>query len=246
MSTMILTPLLSSSRNSFWVFDANGHACSHGCDPAFSMDDDGFWRCSHGQWRVVDEVPSSHRSHHANVCPGHCSQHPLIDDLMAAFNRAQDMGLLWGDIIMEWDEAQKAAETPAERTARLDREAAEDRKRAAAIRASEIAKVETVVASMRAIEPSAKSRLPIHRHGLKPCRYFCHDGVLGKAAPAQRCPKSGMLWPAGCAPHLKKRCEFFHPDEAEWALIVAGKASEVSRTGGRDFSALKGAGGGRR
>jgi hypothetical protein len=150
------------------------------------------------------------------------------------------MGLLWGDIIMEWDAAQKAAETPAQRAARLDREAAEERRRVAAIKASEAAKVETVVASMRAIEPSAKSRLPIHRHGLKPCRYFCQDGVLGKPAPAQRCPKSGMLWPAGCAPHLKKRCEFFHPDEPEWALIVAGKSAEVDRSGGRDFSALKG------
>jgi len=210
------------------------------------MDSDGLWRCDHGQWRVVDEVPSSSRPHHVNVCPGHCAQHPLVDDIFMMFLQAEDMGILWGDIVLDWERAALAAETPAERAARLDREAAEERKRIAAIKASEVAKVDVVVACMRAVEPSAKSRLPIHRHGLKPCRYFCQDGVLGKPAPAQKDPKSGMWWPAGCAPHLKKRCEFFHPDEPEWALIVAGKASQVAQTGGRDFSALKGCGGGRR
>jgi len=244
MATLTLAPLLSS-RKPYWVFDANGHACSHDCDPAWSMDQDGFWRCYHGQWRVVYEEPCSSRPHHANLCQGRCKQHPLIDEQMALFFNAEDAGILWGDIIMEMEYAAKASETAAERSARLDREAAEERKRAAAIKASEVSKVESVVSAMRAIEPSAKSRLPIHRHGLKPCRYFCQDGVLGKPAPAQKDPKSGMWWPAGCAPHLKKRCEFFHPDEPEWALIVAGKASQVAQTGGRDFSALK-SGGGRR
>lgn len=241
---LTLSPF-SSSRKSYWVFDANGHACSGNCDPAWSMDDDGFWRCYHGQWRVVYEEPSVDRPHHAHLCPGRCKQHPLVDDVLAMFLHAEDAGILWGDIVLDWENAARAAETPAERSARLDREAAEERKRAAAIKASEVAKVEVVVACMRAIEPSAKSRLPIHRHGLKPCRYFCQDGVLGKPAPAQKDPKSGMWWPAGCAPHLKKRCEFFHPDEPEWELIKAGKATQVERTGGRDFSALKGCGGGR-
>ncbi|NBO60995.1 MAG: hypothetical protein EBU82_08500 [Flavobacteriia bacterium] len=229
-----------SSRSTFWVFDANGHACSKGCDPAYSMDDDGFWRCMHGQWRVVDEAPSVDRPHHPHTCPGHCRQHPLINGLVSDFFRATDAGLFWGDILIAEEMAALDAETPAQRAARLDREAAEERRRVAAIQQSEKAKVNDVVSAMRAIEPSAKSRLPIHRHGLKPCRYFCYQGVLGRPNPAEKDPKSGMWWPAGCAPHLKKKCEFFHPDEPEWALIVAGKAQQVERTGGRDFSALKG------
>jgi hypothetical protein len=237
MSALTLSPL-SSSRNSFWIFDANGHACTGNCDSGWAMDQDGFWRCDHGQWRVLSEAPSSERPHHANACPGHCRQHPLVDDLVRLFLTAEDMGLTWGDIMMEEDDRARAAETPAERTARLDRQAAEERRTAAAIKASELAKVEAVVAGMRKVEPSAKSMHPCHRTGLKPCRYFCQDGILGKAAPAQRDPRSGMLWPAGCAPHLKKRCEFFHPDEPEWALIMAGKTAQVDRTGGRDFSAL--------
>ncbi len=237
-SALVLAPM--SSRDSYWVFDANGHPCSGHCDPGFAMDSDGFWRCHCGQWRVVSEHPSVDRPHNEHVCPGNCRQHPLLDASLIAMLRAEDRGVLWGDIMMEIEAQMLAAETPAERSARLDREAAEERRIKASIKQAEVNKVESVVSCMRSVEPSAKARLPIHRHGLKPCRYFCHDGVLGKAAPAQQDPKSKMWWPAGCAPHLKKKCEFFHPDEPEWALIVAGKASEVTRTGGRDFSALRG------
>lgn len=263
MSNTLVFTNMSSHGPSFWVYDANGHACSKGCDAGYSMDDDGFWRCMHGQWRVIDEIPSANRPHHPNVCPGNCPYHPLLNKMIRDFYRAEDAGIFWGDLILEWDRAALAAETPAQRSARLDAEAREERRRQAEMKRSEELKVESVIAAMPKIPERAKWNHPTHRHGLKPCRYFnacscdrpecrlngCNGkwakeplktckNVMGKAAPAQKDPKSGMWWPAGCAPHLKGKCEFFHPDEPEWAMIVAQKDAQIQNSGGRDFSAL--------
>lgn len=46
---------------------------------------------------------------------------------------------------------------------------------------------------------------------MKPCKYYCHDGILGNPTPA-----SGR-WEAGCQHYNKDGdCQYIHPDEHEW------------------------------
>jgi hypothetical protein len=97
------------------------------CHPQGCLDDyNGYvvWQCNHGSWFVAqeeDEAPAG--EHHFSDCPGHCAEHPLMTpDTVEIARRIRAAGpsrTTWGDIMHEEEQAFLAAETPAEKAARL-------------------------------------------------------------------------------------------------------------------------------
>ena len=194
----------------YWIPAEDECACPAHCEPAHSLESDGYWRCGCGTWKVVSEPPRM-----------------LFPDLAAWCSQSQ-----WGDLMLEQEAAEFARLSAHEQRMRMlleaskAREAAERLSRAAA--ASEIAKAQSIVC-----DRSGKLKKQV----LRPCRYFNYQGVLGRAEPGGT-NKRGVSWAAGCELHLKGCCEFIHPDQAEWQQFTQA-AKPLSRDGARDFSALK-------
>lgn len=207
----------------FWVFHADVGPCEF-CDPAMSMDTDGFWRCAHAQRLVVDEVPVVGRPHDGRVCPGNCAQHPLVDASgpLRLFMNAALTGGWWGDVMSALEEAAREAETPAQKAAREAREAAE---KAEAQKASEAKMVSYHIEKCASVYCDRSGALK--KTVLRMCKWDDHPAENG--------------YPAGCAAHHKGACPWVHKDQPELMReLNAGKAAAVAKTGGRDFSALLG------
>ena len=172
----------------YWLTRDSEYACPGHCEPAHSMENDGYWRCSCGTWKAVSEPPRM-----------------LVPDL-ACWNSQSQLG----DRLLDQEAAEFDRLSAHEQRLRMlleaskAREAAEKMARAAA--ASEIAKAQSIVC-----DRSGK----LKRQVLRPCRYFNYKGVLGRAEPGGT-NKRGVIWEAGCELHLKGCCEFIHPDQAEW------------------------------
>lgn len=197
------------------------------CGPVAS-DEGAFWECKHGKWLWVESwaaVPALPEDHSLEECRGgSCPGHGLMTGDILALYIGPQAGLMWGDILALEHEAELAAETPAQKAARLAEEARKDAERAAAVAAAEIRKAKELVAS----RPSPPNRRYDRRTGKPmPCKFFCFQGVLGKEHPAERDPRTGTMWESGCAFHKKGKCEFFHPDEPEWQVIL-GKVESVA------------------
>jgi hypothetical protein len=220
------------TRKRFWPYPSAAEEDSPSAWPCRScppwMCDEGeFWECDHGKWVWVESwgsVPPLPWDHTLKECRGgSCSGHGMISaDLLPLF-LAQEAGLMWGDIMMMEEEAVRAAETPKERAARLAAEARKEAESQRAMAEAEIRKAKELVA-LRAAPPNRRYD---RRTGKPmPCKFFCFQGVLGREHPAERDPKTGTMWDSGCAYHKKGKCEFFHPDEPEWQVIL-GKVASV-------------------
>lgn len=207
----------------YWVFDAENGACPH-CDPGMAMDQDSFWRCDHMQRLVVDEEPSLGRPHDGRVCPGNCPQHPLVEvsGYMRLFQNATLTGLWWGDVMLALDEAERDAETSAQRAARLVREAVE---REAARIDSEASAVSYHVQKCASVYCDRSGGLK--KTVLRKCKWDDHPAENG--------------FPAGCAAHHKGACPWVHKSQPELMKeLLAGSSGSrpASASNMRDFSAL--------
>jgi hypothetical protein len=49
----------------------------------------------------------------------------------------------------------------------------------------------------------------------KPCKWYCHDGIVGNEHPAQ----DG--YEAGCHDFRRGKCPFYHPFESEWGSVIS-------------------------
>jgi hypothetical protein len=198
---------------------------------------------------VNTEVP-----HLSSECPGRCMKHPLLDAAALAFREQEDLGKTWGDIAEADYLAERAAETPKEREARLKKEAAAEAAALAGIvRYSTGKKADKWCAKGGAM----KFRVP------KPCRYEdlfakrvcagCSATVPVGQTTCQAKKDHGRVCGevlAGCWSHSKGQCIYVHPDEAQWNDAVSGALcydreaqrfflkGEEPVCAARDFSAL--------
>ncbi len=209
----------------FWVFNDAEGACPY-CDPAFSMDNDGFWRCPHMQRLVVEEYPSAERPHDGRVCPGNCRMHTLVDPSGALYlwQNATLTGITWGDLMLAELDAEREKETSAQRTARLALEALE---RETARIDQEKAQVNYHVQKCASVYCDRSGGLK--KTVLRKCKWDDHPAENG--------------FPAGCAAHKKGACPWVHKDQsALMAEFLAGSrpsSSGSASSGGRDFSGLQ-------
>lgn len=220
-------------RRRFWPYPSEEEQSTYSGWPCISccpwMCDEGdFWECEHGKWVFVDSwdsVPVLPEDHSLEECRGGgCSGHGLMSGDILAMHLAMQAGIMWGDLVIMEEEHNLSQETPAERAAREAEAARRDAEARAALARFEIQKAKELVAT--------RSAPPQRRYDRRtgkpmPCKFFCYQGVLGKEHPAERDPKSGTMWESGCAYHKKGKCEFFHPDEPEWQVIL-GKVASVT------------------
>ena len=228
-------------RSRFWVWplDESAHGAWPCCcsDPAHAVEGDGektFWECPHGKWEFIsswDSVPALPEDHPLDQCRGgDCDKHGLYQGVLLELHLSTLMGIGWGDIMWQWEQEALARMTPQERMALAVRQEAEEKARKKAIAEAEVRKAKDI----QQMHKKPMQRMYDRRTG-KPlaCKWAEHPAENG--------------WPAGCGKHAEGVCPYFHTDEPEWA-IIKGKAPLASGggCGARDFSGLKGRGGGGR
>ena len=204
------------------------------CHPQACLDDyNGYvvWQCHHGDWFVEREAAEVdvRKEHDSSVCPGNCHQHPLLEgDYLKMVLRMRASGpscTTWGDMMWEEEQAYLAAETPAQKAARLAAEAEHERK----------GKQEIVKYLVHRKEEKwtkggeMKFRVP------RPCKYAtlfaartCSD--CGAQVPEGQTVCKAMKGHrvcdrdfAGCWNHEQtKTCIYVHPDEPQWADACSG------------------------
>ena len=204
------------------------------CHPQGCLDDfNGYvvWQCRHGDWFVKqeDQEVSAEQPHHHTACPGHCAQHPLMDDEMLDIARRMRAGgpscTTWGDIMYEEEQAMLAAETPAQKAARLEAQVEHERKNKEGIVKYLVHRKEEKWTK----GGEMKFRVP------RPCKYAtlyaertCSD--CGAKVPEGQTVCKAMKGHrvcdqefAGCWNHEQTRtCIYVHPDEPQWADACSG------------------------
>lgn len=197
-------------------------------DPAFAVEGDGsssFWDCSHGRWEFVpswDELPPLAEDHSVEECRGgDCVNHGLLSGVLLQLFLATQIGMGWGDIIYQQEQEALSKMTATERAALVLKQAAEDKARLRQMAEAEVRKAKDI----QQIHKKPMARMYDRRTG-KPlaCKWAEHPAENG--------------WEAGCGKHREGVCPYFHPGEAEWAIIKGTAGGAAS--GGRNFGALKG------
>lgn len=178
-----------------------------------------------GRTPLRDLVVNTAVQHSSAQCPGRCRAHPLLDAAALLFREQEDLGKTWGDIAEADYLAERAAETPAQRDARLKKEAA-------AAAASDAAIVRYSVnkkADKWCARGAMKFRVP------RPCRYESLFAKRVCAACESHVPEGQTKCQAmkghlvcgetlaGCWSHSEGQCIYVHPDETDiWADACSG------------------------
>jgi len=202
------------------------------CHPQGCLDEfNGYtvWQCRHGDWFVAQEEDMPAGAHHFSDCPGHCAEHPLMNEEAVALSRRMRASgpscTTWGDIMWEEEQAFLAAETPAQKAARLEAQAEHERK----------GKQEIVKYLVHRKEEKwtkggeMKFRVP------RPCKYAtlyaartCSDcgAQVPEGATVCKAMKGHRVCDqefAGCWNHEQTQtCIYVHPDEPQWADACSG------------------------
>lgn len=249
--------------SSSWVFnlDTSTHPC-HCCDAPRAMDHiDGYWHCDQQDrtWVVLDEPFDATSSHAIEHCLGSCSQHILIDAMVFSMIHSEAFGFCWGDLIQADEAAKLASETPEERSARLEAEAAKREASFLTTRATEMERYARLKSQTNTeMIKTDRGKVARIRKVQEPCKWLYLDEKApksewwrtrdGKLNPPYRphltggeCwafeyhdPKTGKL-------QVKHTCDRLHPGEEGWCSEwnTNGRwrpaATEV-----RDFSCLSG------
>ena len=205
------------------------------CHPQACLDDfNGYtvWQCHHGDWFVEqDHQEVSADSEHLHTeCPGHCSQHPLVDDDYLIFAQRMRAGgpscTAWGNIMYEEEQAALSAETPAQKQARLEAQAEHERKSKEGIVKYLVHRKEekwTKGGKMKFREP-------------RPCKYATLYAARTCSDCGAKVPEGATVCKAmtrarrvcdqefaGCWNHEQTRtCIYVHPDEPQWADACSG------------------------
>ena len=179
-----------------------------------------------------------------------CSRHPLMGgknltaQLVKEMHQASLMGHLWGDSMYELEQAELAAETPAQLSARLEKQEAAEEAGAQQLKQYELQK-------RAAINTDAKTGALKHSSGMacrdaeEPAKWVVGKRKLGnyqewaatdplaKSQPAKRpagVPSNAVFWPYGCEHHEKKRsCEHLHPGQPGYEAAKAAKAAKTGK-----------------
>ena len=187
-------------RSSDFDLDHGPTSCHCGTDPAHAVDHRGgrlVWECSCGNW----VVPESGDSHSAHQCSGNCSEHPLLYGQTLELHLAVQNGTLWGDILLAWEDAEIAKETPEQKAARAAARLAQDHKMVEGVIDYSVAKK-----TERWTDKSGEMKFRVPRC----CRYETLF-LEGKEA-------------RGCWMHEKgEPCIYVHPDQPQWADAMANR-----------------------
>ena len=187
-------------RSSDFDLDHGPSSCHCGTDPAHAVDHRGgrlVWECSCGNW----VVPESGDSHSAHQCSGNCSEHPLLYGQTLELHLAVQNGTLWGDILLAWEDAEIAKETPEQKAARAAARLAQDHKMVEGVIDYSVAKK-----TERWTDKSGEMKFRVPRC----CRYETLF-LEGKEA-------------RGCWMHEKgEPCIYVHPDQPQWADAMANR-----------------------
>jgi hypothetical protein len=179
-----------------------------------------------------------------------CSRHPLMGgknltaQLVKEMHQASLMGHLWGDSMYELEQAELAAETPAQLSARLEKQEAAEEAGAQQLKQYELQK-------RAAINTDAKTGALKHSSGMacrdaeEPAKWVVGKRKLGnyqewaatdplaKSQPTKRpagVPSNAVFWPYGCEHHEKKRsCEHLHPGQPGYEAAKAAKAAKTGK-----------------
>jgi len=214
--------------------DLDNGPCGRGCHPQACLDEfNGYtvWQCSHGSWFVKQECGdvSPYMSHHHSVCPGECSQHPLLTGaVLEMTQRMRASGpscTTWGDMQWEDENAERARETPTQTASRLAAEAEHERKGKAAVVNYLVHRKEEKWTK----GGEMKFRVP------RPCKYAtlyanrtCSDcgAKVPEGATVCKAMKGHRVCDqefAGCWNHEQTHtCIYVHPDEPQWADACSG------------------------
>ena len=190
--------------------------------PAFTQPDPSFDRWT-ALWAAIDAVNNGSfvvdMWHPAELCTGvNCRQHPLLNNslTLAVFRAIEIDGKSWGTLLCEEEAERLAAETPAQRAERLQREAAQAAQQQVE---SEIIKQESY---LREVEFRHQLKHRKGQHGVQkiqqPCKWLYaipgRDGVFSNSCCAE-------CWAheytdAGGRFKAPRKCEYLHPNEPGW------------------------------
>ena len=178
---------------------------------------------------TVEEYPM----HDAWNCRGNCSKHPLMTGEYLAWCSEIRLGAKWGDLVLEAETADRAAETERDRIERLQREAAaEDARRIA----EEVNRREVY-----ARDVAIKVRMGLKRteqvaKRMQPCKW-----VVGEFA-GDECWAHEYTDPKTGKRVVKHTCDRLHPGEAgwhnEWVANPRWKPAAAAKPATRDFDGL--------
>ena len=187
-------------HSSDFDLDSGPASCHCHTDPAHAVDHRGgrlVWECSCGNW-VVPEPGDSHSAHQ---CSGNCAEHPMLYGQTLELHLAVQNGTLWGDILLAWEDAEIAKETPEQKAARAAARAAQDHKMVEGVIDYSVAKK-----TERWTDKSGEMKFRVPR----PCRYETLF-LEGKEA-------------RGCWMHEKgEPCIYVHPNQPQWADAMANR-----------------------
>lgn len=127
-----------------------------------------------------------------------CAVHPLANGMIRDMFDAMESGGMWGDMVCEIEEKIRSLETDAEK---MMRKAADLKKTQEALVAYHIHK-KTLI-NVDAKTGQLKKKLQ------RPCKWANHPAENG--------------YPAGCAAHHKRCCEYLHPGEEGYDDAKAGR-----------------------
>jgi hypothetical protein len=146
---------------------------------------------------------------------GHCDWRENVGHCNACYQRAMFRAMnagnyiTWGDVESYRDQYRESLKTPEEKAAEM-------------VVKEKAAKEMTVKAHLCHMKLAFVSRKGALKRVPVPCKYFCHGGVFGAPTPG------GGTWVEGCEAHLKGLCPAYHPDEPEWAEMVAAAKAKKS------------------
>ena len=166
--------------------------CYSRCDAAFALStrSDGrmVWECMCGNWMAPLPNTMSTPSF-------------FTDGVMQELFMAEKTGRLWGDIILDWEDAERAKETSEQKAARLAESILQDQKMMDGLIDYSVAKK-----TERWCDKTGEMKFRVPR----PCKYetLFLEGREDK----------------GCWMHSKgEPCIYIHPDQEQWNDAVAGR-----------------------
>lgn len=202
-----------------------GRAPCSCCHHMAAWTDDGKWECEKtGRvWHILDAEPDLSQPHPMAFCDGRsCPFHPLITPSVAMFNRANEAGVGWGDMIVEEEMEARMKETDQQRAAREAKERREEHIRQLEYEAYRMER-EAQSVEFRAKMGLKRGEAP--RKAAIPCKklYSCvGDKKSGKGAFPTTLHVSSECWAWEYTDPLSKKktcphkCPWLHPGEEGW------------------------------
>lgn len=221
-----------------WVFSEQSEdwPCQC-CDAPRAMDhEDGYWICDnqHKTWRVLEGPFQPIMPHSPEQCCGGCDFHPLINEDIIQMIHSEITGLLWGDLLMQYELQILASETDEEREMKEAIEKAAKAAKLLSMRAAEMERYARLKAQTNLVlEKTDRGKVSRIRKIAEPCKWLYLDekapkhewrrNRTGKDEPPYRPYLTGaQCWaweytdPRTNKKVIKHTCDHLHPGEDDW------------------------------